>query len=174
MHWRFLFPISCVQNLLSTSTSAHSFFWTATPRETKSCRTRDFGSVVCLFGPPQALSGLKSAPSGLYSAFSVLKSAFSDSRPERADFGPERADFRPERADFGPYRAWGPGGVWTNGRTDGRTNKQKSPVFYRTSSPSSRCPKRTNWMLKVTNSNLWKDKQGQEMSNRCVLFRRKI
>ena len=53
--------------------------------------------------------------------------------PERADFRPEKADFRPERADFRPERAWG-------GRTDGRTNEQKSPVFYRTSSPSGPLP----------------------------------
>ena len=33
-----------------------------------------------------------------------------------------KADFRPERADFRPERAWG-----ADGRTDGRTDEQKSP-----------------------------------------------
>ena len=55
-------------------------------------------------------------------------------RPERVDSRPEKADFRSERADFRPERAWG-------GRTDGQTNKRKSPVFYRTSSPSGPLPK---------------------------------
>ena len=61
------------------------------------------------------------------------------SRPERADIRPERADFRPERTDFRPERVWG--GGRTDGRTDRRTNEQKSPVFYRTSSPSGPLPK---------------------------------
>ena len=41
--------------------------------------------------------------------------------------GPEMADFRLERVDFSPGM---------DGRTNGRTVKRKSPVFYRTSSPS--------------------------------------
>ena len=59
----------------------------------------------------------------------------ADSRPERADFRPEKADFRPERADFRPERVWGR-------RTNERTDEQKSPVFYRTLSPSGLLPKR--------------------------------
>ena len=49
---------------------------------------------------------------------------WTDLRPERTDFRAERRDFRPDRADFRPERAWG--GL-TNGRTDERTNEQKSP-----------------------------------------------
>ena len=64
-----------------------------------------------------------------------LRPERADFRPERADFRPERADFRPERADFRPERAWG------DERTNERTNKRKSPVFYRTSSPSGPLPK---------------------------------
>ena len=63
----------------------------------------------------------------------------ADSRPERADFRPEKADFRPERADFSSERAWG-------GQTNGQTNKQKFPVFYRTSSPSGPLPKMERMM----------------------------
>ena len=59
----------------------------------------------------------------------------ANSRPERADFRPERADFRPERTDFRPERAWG---RWTDRWTDGR--RDKSPVFYRTSSPLGPLP----------------------------------
>ena len=64
----------------------------------------------------------------------------ADSRPETADFRPEKADFRPERADFRPERAWGDG--QTNKQTNQQTNKRKSPVFYRTSSPSGPLPKK--------------------------------
>ena len=53
---------------------------------------------------------------------------------ERANFRPERADFKPERADFRPERAW------ELAQMDKRTNKRKSPVFYRTSSPSGPLP----------------------------------
>ena len=88
---------------------------------------------VCPFvRPPQALSGLKSALSGLKSALSGLAS-------EREDFKPDRADSKPERTGFRPERAWG---GQTEGRMDGRTDKQKSPVFYRTSSPSGPLPKK--------------------------------
>ena len=66
-----------------------------------------------------------------------MKSALSDSRPERADFRPERTDFRPEMADFRLERAWG-----VDRRTNGQTNEQKSPVFYRTSSPLGPLPKK--------------------------------
>ena len=59
----------------------------------------------------------------------------ADSRLERADFRPERADFKSERADFRPERAWG------DEQMDGKTDKQKSLVFYRTSSPSGPLPK---------------------------------
>ena len=45
---------------------------------------------------------------------------------------PERADFRPERTGFRPERAWG----GADKRTDGWTNEQKFPVFYRTSFPT--------------------------------------
>ena len=112
---------------------------------------------------PQALSGLKSALSGLKSALSDLKSALSgfesvraelertSFRPKRAYFRPQRADSRPERADFRPGRLGGqiislrgqisglrgPGG---GGRMDGRTDKQKSPAFYRTWSPLGLLP----------------------------------
>ena len=69
-------------------------------------------------------------------------------RPERADLKPkrtlfwpgriyfssERAYFKPERADFRPERAW------ELAQMDKRTNKRKSPVFYRTSSPSGLLP----------------------------------
>ena len=36
------------------------------------------------------------------------------------------------------------------GRTDGQTDGQIPPVFYRTSSPSGPLPKRTKWTKKVT------------------------
>ena len=58
-----------------------------------------------------------------------FRSEGADFRSERADFWSERADFRPKRADFRLERAWG-------GLTNGRT-----PVFYRTSSPSGPLPK---------------------------------
>ena len=47
----------------------------------------------------------------------------------KADFRPERVDFRPERADFRPEKDWGTN-EWTN----------KSPLFYRTLSPSGQLP----------------------------------
>ena len=134
----------------------------AAPKGTNSCRIQV--TFVCLsFRPsirpsPQVLSGLKSAPSSLKSALSGLKSALSgleseradfrperaDSRPERkgvkserADFRPERAYSRPERADFRPERAWG---------EDKRINERKSPLIYRTLSPSGPLPKnRMKW-----------------------------
>ena len=65
----------------------------------------------------------------------ISKPERANSRPERADFRHEKADFRPERADFRPERAWG------EKQMDGRTNKQKYPVFYRTSPPLGPLPK---------------------------------
>ena len=69
----------------------------------------------------------------------------ADSRPERADFRPERADFRPERADFRPERAWG--GL-TNGRTDRRTDEQKSPCFLQDFVPFGAAAQKANCLLK--------------------------
>ena len=37
---------------------------------------------------------------------------------------------------------------WTDKQMDGRTNEQKSPVFYRTSSPSGPLPKKADLGLK--------------------------
>ena len=64
-----------------------------------------------------------------------FRSQRADSRPARADFSRERADFRLERADFRPDRAWG-GSL--NAQTNGRRDKQKSPVFPL----RGRCPKK--------------------------------
>ena len=83
-----------------------------------------------------------SSPSGPLPKRANFRPDRADSRPERADFRPEKADFRPERADFRPDRAWG-------GRTNGQTNKRKSPVFYRTSSPSGPLPKKLKNAEKV-------------------------
>ena len=71
-----------------------------------------------------------------------FRSGREDFRPERADSRPERADFRPERSDFRPERAWGVTNEWMNEQTNKRMNEQKSPVFYRTSSPSGPLPKK--------------------------------
>ena len=57
-----------------------------------------------------------------------------DLRPERLDLRPERSDLRPERSDLRPE---GP-----NEGGNGKTHKRKSPVFYRTSSPSGPLPKK--------------------------------
>ena len=80
--------------------------------------------------------------------FKMLTDLFIVSPP----MNPERADSRPERADFRPERAWGADGWmdgWTNGRTDGwmdgRTDKPKSPVFYRTLSPLGPLPCLSFW-----------------------------
>ena len=94
--------------------------WAAAPKGTKSCRTQ--GTFVRLSirplvrpsvcPPPQALSGLKFALSGLKSALSGLKSTLLGLR-----------------------------GLGGGGQTDGQTNEQKSPVFYRTLSSSGPLPK---------------------------------
>ena len=72
-----------------------------------------------------------------------------DLRPERLDLRPERLDLRPERPDL---RSQCPdlrpeghdegGDKQTNERMNGQTNERKSPVFYRTSSPSGPLPKK--------------------------------
>ena len=85
--------------------------------------TGDLLTSIC--PSPQPLSGLISALSGLESEWAYL-------RPERTDLRLARADFRPERADFRPEIAWG----------DEQTDKQKSPVFHRTLSPSGPLPKK--------------------------------
>ena len=65
-----------------------------------------------------------------------------DLRPKRADHRPEKVGLRREGTDFWSYRAdfrvERPDGG-TNGQNDRWTNK--SPVFYRNSSPSGHCPK---------------------------------
>ena len=69
-----------------------------------------------------------------------------DLRPERLDLRPERLDLRPERPDLRSQcpdlRPEGPDEGGTNKRTNGQTNERKSPVFYRTSSPSGPLPKK--------------------------------
>ena len=66
-----------------------------------------------------------------------------DLRHKRADYRPERVDLQHEGTDFWPYRAdfrvERPDGG-KNGQNDRWTN-ESPPVFYRTSSPSGRCPK---------------------------------
>ena len=64
-------------------------------------------------------------------------------RPKRADYRPERVDLRHEGTDFWPYRA-----DFRVERPDGGTDRlnnrwtnKSPPVFYRTLSPSGRCPK---------------------------------
>ena len=70
-----------------------------------------------------------------------------DLRPERLDLRPERSVLRPERSDLRPKRSdLRPEGP-AEGQTDKRTNKQKSPVFYRTSSPSGPLPKKPKIVL---------------------------
>ena len=107
----------------------------AAPKGTKSCRTQgDFRSsclkkwIRCYRGLTEGLQGPK------------LRSKTADVRPQNANWKLERADFRSERADFRPERAWR--GGRTDGRMDGRMNERKSPVFYRTSSPSGPLPKK--------------------------------
>ena len=85
-----------------------------------------------ILGPREKVSGLEGQ----------IWSERADSRSERADFRPERAGSRPERANFRPERVGG------GGQTNGRTNKRKSPVFYRTASPSGSLPKK--WFLSST------------------------
>ena len=69
-------------------------------------------------------------------------------RPERPGLRSERLDLRPERPDLRSWRPEmrpeGPEGGWTDGRTDG----QIPPVFYRTSSPSGPLPKKHKWKTK--------------------------
>ena len=61
-----------------------------------------------------------------------------NSRPERLDLRPERPDLRSQRPNLRPE---GPDEGGTNKRTNEQTNERKSPVFYRTSSPSGPLPK---------------------------------
>ena len=70
----------------------------------------------------------------------------TDCRHGRADFWPNRvrpdkANFRSDRADFKQTDRQMDEQTdgRTDERTDERTNKQKSPVFYRTLSPSLPC-----------------------------------
>ena len=63
-----------------------------------------------------------------------------DLRPGRLDLRPQRLDLRPERPDLRPEGS-DEGGVLTDKRTNGRTNKSP-PVFYRTSSPLGPLPKK--------------------------------
>ena len=115
-------------------------FRAGVPKRTKSCRTWDFRSCVCLSPPrpsqpwnlppqawdlpsqawnlpPQALNRLcqaRSAPLG-------PKSSFSNSRPERADFRLERA--------------------WRE-RMEKRTNEWKSPCVLQDINPLGPLPKK--------------------------------
>ena len=70
-----------------------------------------------------------------------------DMRPERLDLRPGRSDLRPERSDLRPERP-NEGG----GRTNGRTNERKSPVFYRTSSLSGPLPCFPSLQFTITQS----------------------
>ena len=71
-------------------------------------------------------------------------------RPERLGLRPERLDLRPERLDLRPERPdlrsqcpdLRPEGPDEGGGTNEQTNERKSPVFYRTSSPSGPLPKK--------------------------------
>ena len=61
-----------------------------------------------------------------------------DLKPERLNLRPERPDLRFQRPDLRPERP----DEGARGVTNKRTNERKSPVFYRTSSPSGPLPKK--------------------------------
>ena len=107
----------------------------AAPKGTQSCRTQDVHPSVRPSVPPrpsQAWYLLSQGWNLTSQAWNMPSHALNLRGQIKSLRGPKRADFRPERADFNPERADSRCGWQTNALTDGCTDKQKSPVFYRT------------------------------------------